>query len=199
METPVSDAAREAVRGSRPGVTVPLTPGVTAPSLTEAEVFGLIDSEARGKIGTHPHSLRGRFVERLVEEDVTREQLVVMMELARERALYLQESRPVIDLALLVGGRDGEAKVLGSWINATNREMQRRRDALAQEAHRAADPAPRAGSALLLHGPVKLRETRPLARTVSDPPPVSIGYLEQRRPPLPSAASHVASATGEAA
>jgi len=194
VETQDADAAREAASGSRPDVTAPVTTGVTAPRLTEAEVFALIARHARGKIGTHPRALRGRFVERLAEEEVTREQFVVMMELAREGALFLQDSRPVIDLALLVGGRDGEAKVLGSWINATHREMQRRRDALAHEAHRAAAPASRAESPPTFHGPVKVREARTLARTANDHPPTRIEYLEQRRARLPGVAPGVSSA-----
>lgn len=193
-ETQVADAAREAASGSRPDVTAPVTPGVTTPRLTEAEVFALIGRHARGKIGTHPRSLRGRFVERLAEEEVTREQFVVMMELAREGALFLQDSRPVIDLALLVGGRDGEAKVLGSWINATHREMQRRRDAHAHEAHRVAAHASWAESPPTFQGPVKVREARPLARTANEHPPPRIEYLEQRRARLPGVAPQVASA-----
>ncbi len=192
--TPVSGTTRETASGSRPSVTAPVTPAVTAPTLTEADVFALISIHARGKIGTHPRALRGRLVERLAEEEVTREQFVVMMELARERALFLQESRPVIDLALLVGGRDGEAKVLGSWINATQREMQRRSDALAQEAHRAAAPASRAPSTPLLCGPVKVREASPLARTGSDHSPPRIDYLAQRRASPSTVASQLTSA-----
>jgi hypothetical protein len=76
-------AAREAASGSRPDVTAPVTPGVTAPRLTEAEVFALIARHARGKIGTHPRALRGRFVDRLAEEEVTREQFVVITPTAR--------------------------------------------------------------------------------------------------------------------
>lgn len=197
-EPKVADAACEAASRSRPDVTAPVTPGVTTPRLTEAEVFALIASHARGKIGTHPRSLRGRFVERLAEEEVTRGQFVVMMELFRDGALFLQAPGRVIDLALLVGARDGEAKILGSWINATHREMQRRRDALAHEAERAASPAIRARSAPALHGPVKVREAWPLARTANDPAPPRIDYLEQRRARLPAVVPHVTSDEEEA-
>ena len=181
-ESQVSDTAREAPGPSRPEVTSGVTPQVTLSTLTEDEVVGVLERDAGGRIGLHPRSLRPRLLARLAEEGVTREQLAVMARLARERALYLQDKHPVIDLALLVGTRDGEAKVLGSWINATHRAIARSREDAGREAQRQRDLAPRPGA---LPGPVRIQGPPPLAQAAQGGAGPRVPYLAQRRPAAP--------------
>lgn len=181
-ESHVSDTAREAPGPSRPEVTSHVTPQVTLSTLTEEEVFGVLERDAGGRIGLHPRSLRPRLLARLAEEGVTREQLAVMARLARERTLYLQDKHAVIDLALLVGTRDGEAKVLGSWINATHRAIARAREDTEREAQRRRDLAPRSVD---LPGPVKIQGPPPLAQAAQGGAGPRVPYLAQRRTAAP--------------
>jgi hypothetical protein len=180
---PVSDTAREGGGPSRPEVTPGVTPPVT---LTEAEVFALIERGADGRIGTHPLSLRPRLVKRLADEGVTRDVLVVMVELAKARQLYLlaardqKPGRDVVDLAVLAGSRDGDATVLGSWVAAAHREIARRTREEAQESarRRSLEAPPN------IPGPVRIVAPRPLAEAAQgggtrlSPVP----YLNARRP-----------------
>jgi len=177
-ESQGSETAREPRALSRPEVTSQ----VTLSTLTEEEVFGVLERDAGGRIGLHPRSLRPRLLARLLEEGVTREQLAVMARLARERTLYLQDKHAVIDLALLVGTRDGEAKVLGSWINATHRAIARAREDTEREAQRRRDLAPRTGD---LPGPVRIQGPPPLAQAAQGGAGPRVPYLAQRRPAAP--------------
>jgi len=181
-ESQVTDTARVPEGAPTAPVTRPVTPQVTLSTLTEEEVFGVLERDAGGRIGLHPRSLRPRLLARLAEEGVTREQLAVMARLARERTLYLQDKHAVIDLALLVGTRDGEAKVLGSWINATHRAIARAREDTEREAQRRRDLAPRSVD---LPWPVKIQGPPPLAQAAQGGAGPRVPYLAQRRPAVP--------------
>jgi len=79
------------------------------------------------------------------------------------------------------GEAHSEAKILCSWINATQRELKRRSDIAAHETQRLRDLAPSEAAVHHLHGPVKASEPQPLAHAVAAGVPLRIEFLEQRR------------------
>jgi hypothetical protein len=127
-----TDTAREAPPGPAAAVTLGVTAPVTPAALTEAEVFGALERDTGGRVGVLPPGLRPRLLARLAQLEVTREIFAVMVEEACAGRLLGQKDRPVTDLALLVGARDGEAVVLSSWANASKHVLKQRREAAAR-------------------------------------------------------------------